>query len=111
MRAGKLRHRIQIEAPVTSQDAESGEPITSWQLVAEVWGSVEPLSAREFVQSQATQAEIVARITLRRHDALVPTMRLIHRGLIYNPEGFLPDMASGREYLTIPCSTGLNDGQ
>ncbi|TKE23299.1 head-tail adaptor protein, partial [Klebsiella pneumoniae] len=29
---------------------------------------------------------------------------------IYNIEGVLPDPRSGREYLTLPCSEGDNDG-
>lgn len=33
-------------------------------------------------------------------------MRLVGpNGAIYTPAAFLPDADSGREYLTVPCST------
>jgi hypothetical protein len=37
-------------------------------------------------------------------------MRVNHNGTIYNIHGVLPDKKSGREYLTLACSTGANDG-
>lgn len=86
--------------------------ITSW---ADVWtnipASIEPLSAREFIQSQAEQAQVTARITIRYRDGLVPTMRILHKSRIYNPTGFLEDKDSGIEYITIPVSEGVNDGE
>lgn len=37
-------------------------------------------------------------------------MRFVHGSTIYNPEGFLADRESGKEYMTIPVSTGTNSG-
>jgi hypothetical protein len=37
-------------------------------------------------------------------------MRLLHGSRIYNPQGWLADPVSGIEYLTAPCSEGVNDG-
>lgn len=108
--AGDLRHRVLIQQQVTTRD-EDGVQTTSWVDVATVWASVEPLSAREFIQSGQTQAAVTARITIRYRDGLVPTMRLVHRGQTYNIAGLLPDKASGLEYITIPVSAGVNDGR
>ena len=38
-------------------------------------------------------------------------MRILHRGQVYNIAGLLPDRVSGLEYITIPVSAGVNDGQ
>jgi SPP1 family predicted phage head-tail adaptor len=108
--AGKLSHRVLIQQQLTTRD-DDGASHTTWIDVATVWAAVEPLSAREFIQSGQTQAAIAARITMRYREGLRPTMRLIHRGEIFNIAGLLPDKVSGLEYITIPVSAGVNDGQ
>ncbi len=108
--SGTLRHRVLIQQQVTTRDSDGIEQ-TAWVDVATVWASVEPLSAREFIQSGQTQSAVTARITMRYRDGLLPSMRLIHRGEVFNIAGLLPDKASGLEYITIPVSGGVNDGQ
>jgi len=29
---------------------------------------------------------------------------------VFNPEGYFEDQESGLEYITAPCSRGVNDG-
>lgn len=108
--AGELRHRVLIQEQVTSRDSDGVEQ-TAWEDVATVWASVEPLSAREFIQSGQTQAAVTARITIRYRAGLLASMRLVNRGQVFNIAGLLPDKASGLEYITIPVSAGVNDGQ
>ena len=110
MQIGKLRHRVRIERPATTQDPATGEMVPGWALVATVWASVEPLSAREFIAAQSGQSEVTARVMMRHRDVITPDMRLVHRGQVYNIEGVLPDPKSGRHYLTLPVSEGVNDG-
>lgn len=122
--AGKLRHRVRIDRfsdNVDSngdviQDPNTGEVSRSWQAVDTVWAAIEPLSAREFIQSAAGQSEITARLVIRFRNDVLATDRLVHvvngvAGKIYNPAGFLADKESGMEYLTMPCSEGVNDGE
>lgn len=109
--AGRLRHRITIEQKVTTQDPDTGAPITAWESWADdVPAEVVPLSAREFLAAQAVQSEVSARITIRYRAGLLATMRIIHRGQVYNIAGVLPDNVSGLEYLTLPVSQGVNAG-
>lgn len=108
--AGKLQHRITLQAQSSTQDADTGEMLVTWADVAELWASVEPLSAREFVASAAGQSQISARITIRYRQNIDANMRILHRGRIYNVEGVLADRESGLEYITLPCSEGTNDG-
>lgn len=110
MRAGKLRHRITLQRPGLTQDPLSGEMVPGWDLVATVWGSVEPLSAREFIAAQAGQSEVSARIVIRHRADVDATMRALHRGKVYNIHGVLADPKSGLEYLTLPVSEGANNG-
>lgn len=120
--AGRLRHRVRIEQlenlldsnGAVIQDEETGQIAQEWAEVATVWAAIEPLSAREFIQSQATQSQITARVIIRFRDGLNAAMRLVHvrrdmSDVIYNPHGFLADKDSGLEYLTIPVSTGVSE--
>ena len=118
MNRGRFRHRIRLEwlADVLDtsgdvlQDPNTGEVPRSWQLVAEVWAAIEPVSAREFIASQAKQAEVVARIIVEFRE-IDPAWRIVHNGKIYNILGVLPDKDSGRDYITMPVSAGLTDGR
>lgn len=111
--AGRLRHRVRIERPTYTQDRDTGEMVKGWELVPGAEGvpaAIEPLSVREFMAAQQVQSEVSARIVIRRRPGIDATMRLVHRGKIYNIHGVLPDADSGLEYLTLPCSQGVNEG-
>ncbi|WP_341706528.1 phage head closure protein [Halopseudomonas sp.] len=111
IKAGRLRHRVDIQQRGQLQDPDSGAMVDGWVTVwSKVPAAVDPLSVRDFIAASAHQSEIVARITLRHRAGLVATMRIVHNGQIYNPEGFLPDPDSGLNYVTAPCSLGVNEG-
>lgn len=110
MQAGKLRHRVTIERPGLTQDPDSGEMVDGWAPFASVRAAIEPLSVREFIAAQASQSEVSARIVIRYREGIDASMRVLHRGKVYNIKGALPDDKSGREYLTLAVSEGVNDG-
>lgn len=116
--AGRLRHRVRIERliPVLDSDGEviqdpnTGTVLQEWILLGEAWAAVEPISAREFIQSQETQSKVEARIIIRRQDYIVNAAdRVVHGVRIYNVAGVLEDKDSGLEYVTLPCSRGVSD--
>tara|TARA_R110000850_G_scaffold9279_10_gene34390 strand:+ start:210 stop:548 length:339 start_codon:yes stop_codon:yes gene_type:complete len=112
MKAGRLRHRCTIERPTSEQDPNSGAIIEGWELVGKAWMAIEPLSVRGFIAANAAQSEVTGQLVMRYRPNLQidSTMRVRHGVKIYNIEGVLPDKDSGREYLTLPYSEGLNDG-
>jgi SPP1 family predicted phage head-tail adaptor len=109
--AGKLRHRVVIQSRTQTQDENTGAVTIGWTDFATVWASIEPLSAREFIQSSAVQSDITARVVIRYLSGVDATMRILHRDAIYNIRGVLSDKVSGLEYLTLPCASGVSDGQ
>lgn len=124
LEAGRLRHEVRIEkfdyvrdsSGEAVQDPNTGEIAREWVEVATVRGAIEPLSAREFIQSQATQSQVTARIVIRHRDDVDAACRLVHVRLgrpdvIYNIHGILADPDSGLEYITMPVSAGVNEGQ
>lgn len=109
-------HLVDIEHKTQTQDPVTGEATETWtKLHRDVYCDIKPLSVRDFIQSRADQSEISVRIVIDAFTGLDPTMRLVgvcgcHRGKIYNPEGFLEDPGTGQEYITVPCSQGVNNG-
>lgn len=112
LEAGKLRHRIAIQSRTESRDGTTGALTMTWATISNgtVWAAIEPLSTREFVAAGAVQSKVVARIIIRYRSDVLPTMRAVHGSKTYNIEGALPDKDSGREYLTLAVSEGVNLG-
>lgn len=112
MEAGKLRHRLIFQQHFHGQDPKSGADLTGeWADVATVWGSVQPLSSRDLIAAQAAQSQATKRIVIRFRAGIDSTMRILHRGAIYDIVGQpLEDKASGLEYLTILVSVGVTNG-
>lgn len=109
LKSGLLRHRLTIQYPVETQNQDTGAIDVVWTDVATVWGSIEPISAREFIAAQSEDSKVSTRITIRYRNDIDAKMRLYHaaKGQYYNIEGVLSDKESGLEYLTLPCSEGL----
>ena len=118
LKAGSLRHRIRIEyrAAVENtagdpiQDPNTGEIIYVWTLLASVWAAKMPLSAAELLRAQQIQSQVTTRFVIRYRDDIDAAMRIVHNGVTFNIEGLIPDPDSGLEWLTIPASSGSNDG-
>jgi len=106
--AGKLRHRVTIERPQLVQNETTGDVVSVWYKVSDVWAAIEPLSSREFIAAQAQNSEIVARIIIRYRDDIDASMRIVNiqTGKIYDIHGLLPDLESGVKYLTLAVSEG-----
>lgn len=110
IQAGKLRHRVSLQERQTTRDPDTGDVLSAWVEVALLWASVEALSARDFIAAGVNQSKVVARIVIRFRENINASMRIVHGAKLYNIEGILPDKDSGREYLTLPVSEGVNDG-
>ena len=101
--AHRLRHRITIERKTTGADAW-GQPVEAWETAAVVPAEVWPLSGREFVAAQATQAGVTTKITIRYQAGIDPEMRVLHDGKTYNIRAVLPD-PTARRHITLMCES------
>lgn len=75
MRAGFLRHRLALQAKSVSRDTFGEEDVT-WTTWATVWGSVEPLRGREYMEARQGQADVSHRVVIRYRAGVAPTMRI-----------------------------------
>lgn len=101
--AGKLRHRIALTALQTTT-SPYGETVTEYVPAGEVWADVAPLSMKEHIASQALQAPITHRITIRFRSDITAEWRIQFRGKTYGIHSILPDAESGLGHLTIEAS-------
>jgi SPP1 family predicted phage head-tail adaptor len=116
-RAGQYRHRVDIQDWLEVRDEETGGFEEQWVTTfANVPARIVPASGREFLAAAAIQSEIVARIVIRARPGLKAKQRVLHKGLggellaTYNVHAWLPDPESGRDYVSAPVSTGVNEG-
>jgi len=110
------RHLVDIQRATESQDAVTGELTKVWSnIYSRIPCSIEPLSARDFIESHAHQSEIKVRIEIRYLPDLDEEVRLValsspYTDFIYNPVAALPDKHTGLEHITFPCSENVNSG-
>ncbi len=83
MSVGKLRHRLTIQQEQRAGDAGTGVTIV-WAKVAEVWGSVKPLSGRETLQAMQLQARISHSIRIRYRAGITVGMRVLFGTRAFN---------------------------
>lgn len=111
MRAGSLRHRVTIEGLVTDQDSD-GATVDAWVPVFDgpISAAILPMSGRELIAAQAVQSKLSVRIKVRYRAGFKPTQRAVHRGTYYSIEAVVSDNESGFDWLTLMCSSGVNEG-
>lgn len=105
--AGKLRHRVQIQQQIETQNPDTGAVDVSWQIYGERWAEYVAQSVREFIAAAAVQSEVKGRFTVRADEGITAGMRVIHRGKAYAILGVMPDPDSGLEYMTMAVSEGV----
>ena len=64
IRAGRLRHRVTVQRPVTSRDSY-GQDVITWTSAGDVWAAVEPLRGREYFDADQHTGEITTRVIIR----------------------------------------------
>lgn len=75
MEAGQLRERITVQQASETRNT-LGETLQSWSTFANVWASVEGVSARESLYAGQQQISISHRVRLRYLPGLTQSMRL-----------------------------------
>ena len=105
--AGELRHRaVFLQKQV---QVKSGVSTTHWITVFTCWCKVEPLSGREFWQAAAVNRENEVRFTTRYRNDVLPTMRILLEGKLYDITSVL-DVDSRNSRLEI-LARSVTDGQ
>lgn len=111
MQAGRLRHLVTFEEPIVDVDSDGAQVPTWAPLFGQpVFAEIAPLSGRELIAAQAVQSKVSTRITVRYRPGFKPSMRATHRGVIFNVSAVIGDQGSGIEWITLLCTSGVDEG-
>lgn len=113
MRAGRLRHWVTFERPITESDSD-GNDVTSWidafPINSRMPCEVVDLSGRDLVAAQAAQSSVTTRINVRYRRGFDASMRGRLGSQIFNIEAVILDPDSRNRWITLACSSGTNEG-
>jgi len=105
MRAGRLRHRLELQQSTETRDAYGGAILT-WATTTTVSGGIEPLSGREYFSQAQTQAEARVRIVIRYYSGIDETWRVVSGGKTYVIESVVNHDERDR-MITLMCLEGV----
>ncbi len=108
MRAGALRHRVQLLELVETEN-DYGEIVKSWDDWKSVWGLVEDMRGQELYLARQAQSEVDVTITIRYIDDIPPTMRAKHGSRIFRIDGITRPDDRGK-MLELSCRELPSDG-
>lgn len=118
MKVGRLRHRIILQQRSDAENAE-GEVVPGWTDLAEVWGSIEPVSGREYFAAQQVNAEVTTRIVIRHLTGVNAAGRVLHQTNpgnspatydTYDIISALEDPVIGKRWITLLCVRRMSEG-
>jgi SPP1 family predicted phage head-tail adaptor len=76
IRAGDLRHRIQLVQPTLVQDKSGGVEEDQATIFATVWAQIEALTGRELYAAQQRVSQVSHQITLRYMPGITATLNV-----------------------------------
>ena len=84
MRAGQLRHRIEIQGPTETEDGMGGFN-TAWAKIenGDAWAKIHDLRGDEKIEALKLDQRLDAKIRMRYRDDVNETMRIIHGSVVY----------------------------
>jgi SPP1 family predicted phage head-tail adaptor len=111
MQAGKQNRRVAIDVPMTTQNA-TGEEITDFVELSEVWASIEPIRGREALLNGLNAAQMDTRIRMRWSealDAMTTEWRIRYKETYYDLIS-IAHIRTGHRELEILAKSGTNLG-
>ena len=107
--AGQYRQRVTIQSKTTVTN-ELGETSDSWSdFLVNIAAQVYDLRGNELVAAQQVHNEVFTNIKIRYRSTILPSMRVVFRGLNYNILAVI-DRDKRNIELELYCSQGLSDG-
>lgn len=107
--AGDLRERITLQSPPTGRDS-LGQRSGAWVDEATVWAAAWPLSSRELLAAGQIQSEVTVRFRIRYRAGVLPSWRVLWRGVPHAIVGDPIDVQGRKVALDLMCTAGIRDG-
>lgn len=97
MRAGRLRHPVNIERPDPENRTATGAAEPSWSLVAQTYAAIEPIKGREYFEAGRVNEETTHLIVLRYLPGLTSDMRVNWNGRLFDLQAVINKDERNRE--------------
>jgi len=114
VQAGRFRHRVTLQAKTVGRDSTGGLTESWTNFAKNVPAAIDAVTGREGLNAQQVTSTVTTEISIRWRPDVEPTMRVLHRSVIYNIEGVIPDNQTGRKTITLLCvqrnADGFRDG-
>ena len=107
--AGDLRERITLQSPPTGRDS-LGQRSGAWVDESTVWAAAWPLSSRELLAAGQIQSEVTVRFRIRYRAGVLPSWRVLWRGVPHAIVGDPIDVQGRQVVLDLMCTAGIRDG-
>ena len=109
--AGKRNRKITIESLTQTRDVEGGL-VDSWIPFATPWAKVSNLSGNErrVTDHGGKVSEARTEFVIRWLAGVTSTMRVSYDGKLYDI-AHVNDFGEAHRFITLTCSTGVNDGR
>lgn len=113
--AGKLRHRISIEAPNAGRDDFGQITEAAWATLATVWADIRPIGGREKLRAEAIGATLTHTVAVRYQSILMPPLQACGWRIRYGARMLNITAARNHEernqWIIFDCEEGSLDGQ
>ena len=83
MRAGRMRHRVELQQAGETRDPTGGVA-RGWSTVVSRWAEIIPLRGQEKFDASQMEAQTNVKIRIRYHSGIDATWRIKHGSTIYN---------------------------
>jgi SPP1 family predicted phage head-tail adaptor len=101
MRAGQLRHRIEIQRPSVTRDA-TGAEIKAWSALVALWAHVQTLNGSERILQTQANATLTHTIVIRNYAGISPVMRVRWDGRLFEIHSVVADERD--QQMTLLCT-------
>lgn len=111
MRAGQLRHEIQVQYPVIVQ-GPSGEEVVTWGAFGTLRAEITPLNGREALVANQPLSELDTVMLIRwspNNDQITTKWRIIHDRIIYDIKN-VAHVKLAQRMIELRCKSGANSG-
>jgi SPP1 family predicted phage head-tail adaptor len=102
MRAGRLRHRVQLQSYAETQDS-FGYKAKTWSTFSTVWADIQPLRGAEGMEAQKLNSFQQYKITIRYDSAIDVKSRVVHGSDVYEVNS-IADYREKHEFMELMCT-------
>ena len=107
MRAGLLRHRIELQQKAETRDPTGGTTRT-WTTQRTVWAQILPLRGQERFEAQQVEGRTTMKIRIRYYSPIDATWRAKKGNRIFNINAVL-NITEGRFTHELHCTETLDE--